>query len=100
MITVIINEHMLLEMFLDRVEYWIEDETILDLYKDYYEELVYSGCFEGCKLDIRNIVDEDYINNLTTINKKDFKQWSIEDETDERVMASNEEKDLYLIRTY
>ena len=35
MITITIDEHMLLKMFLDRVEYWTKDETILDLYKDY-----------------------------------------------------------------
>jgi hypothetical protein len=100
MITITIDEHMLLKMFLDRVEYWTKDETILDLYKDYYEELVYSGCFEGCKLDITSIVDDDYINNLTIISKKDFEQWDIESEVDDSIITFNEEKDLYLIGTY
>ena len=100
MITVTINEDTLLEMLLDRLEYWTSDESVKKLYKDYYEWLVYSGCFEGCKLDIGIIVDNDYVNNLAAIRKEDFEQWSIEGEADDKIVAFNEEEDLYLIRTY
>lgn len=100
MITVKIDEGTLLRMLLNRVEFWTSDEITIDLYADYYEELVNSGCFEGCELDIMAMVDDDYINNLTTIKKEDFEQWDIEDETDDSIVAFNKEKDLYLIRTY
>jgi hypothetical protein len=100
MITVTIDEDTLLKMFLDRVEYWIKDETILDLYRDYYEKLIDFGCFEGCELDIMSIVDNDYVNNLATISKEDFEQWEIESEVDDSIVAFNKEKDLYLIKTY
>lgn len=100
MITVRVNEDTLLEMLLDRVEFWTSDETTIDLYRDYYEGLVNSGCFEGCELDIMVIVDNDYINNLTTISKEDFEEWNIESEVDDSIVAFNEEEDLYLIRTY
>ena len=100
MIAITINEDTLLEMLLDRLEYWTSDEDVINLYRDYYEGLVYSGCFEGCNLDIISIVDNDYLNNLTTISKEDFEQWSIESEIDNKIIAFNEEKDLYLIRTY
>lgn len=62
--------------------------------------MVTSRCFEGCKLDIMSIVDNDYINNLAIISKKDFEKWDIESEVDDDIVAFNEEKDLYLIRTY
>ncbi len=97
MITIIIDEDTLLEMLLDRIEFWTSDKVVIDLYRDYYEELVDCGCFDGCELDIKEIVDNDYINNLTTISKKDFEQWGIESEVDDRIVAFNEEKDLYLI---
>ena len=100
MVTVTINEDTLLEMLLDRLEFWTSNEDVINLYRDYYEGLVYSGCFEGCTLDIMSIVDNDYVNNLTTISKEDFEQWGIESEIDDKIVAFNEEKDLYLIRTY
>ena len=100
MVTVTIDEDTLLEMLLDRLEFWTSDESVINLYRDYYEGLVYSGCFEGCTLDIMSIVDNDYINYLATISKEDFEQWGIEDKTDDKIVASNEEKDLYLIQTY
>lgn len=100
MITVKIDEDTLLDMLISRVEYWTSDEYTQDLFRDYYKGLVYSGCFEGCELNIMSIVDNDYTNNLTTISKEDFEQWGIESEVDDSIVAFNEEEDLYLIRTY
>lgn len=100
MITVTINENIFLGLLLDRVKFWTSDEDVIDLYKDYYKGLVFSGCFEGSELNIMSIVDNDYINNLTTISKEDFEEWNIESEVDDSIVAFNEEKDLYLIRTY
>ena len=39
-------------MLLDRVKYWTSNEDIIDLYKDYYKELINSECFEGYEVDI------------------------------------------------
>lgn len=100
MITVKIDEDTLLDMLINRVAFYTDDNCTQDLFRDYYEGLVNSGCFEDCELDIGNIVDNDYVNNLTTISKEDFEQWDIEDETDDSIVAFNEEEDLYLIRTY
>lgn len=99
-VTITIEEDVLLEMLLDRIRFWTNDTDVINLYRDYYEGLVDNGCFEGCELDIKKIVDNDYINNLTTISKEDFEQWDIESKEDDTVEAFNEEKDLYLIRTY
>lgn len=100
MVTVKIDEDTLLDMLIDRVEYWTNDSCEQDLFRDYYENLIYSGCFDDCELDIMTIVDNDYVNNLTTISKEDFEQWGIEDKEDDKVEAFDEEEDLYLIRTY
>ena len=100
MVTITIDEDTLLEMLLDRLEFWTSDEAVINLYRDYYERLVYSGCFEGCTLDIMSVVDKDYLDNLETISKEDFEQWGIESEIDDKIVAFNEEEDLYLIRTY
>lgn len=100
MVTVTVDEKTLLKMLLDRIEFWTSDEAVIDLYRGYYEGLINSGCFEGCELDIGKIVDNDYINNLTTIRKEDFEQWDIESEVDDSIVAFSEEEDLYLIKTY
>ena len=100
MVTVTIDEDTLLELLLDRLEFWTSDEDVIDLYRNYYEGLVYSECFEGCELDIMSIVDNDYLNNLATICKEDFEQWNIESEMDDKIVAFDKEEDLYLIRTY
>lgn len=100
MVTVTIDEDTLLEMLLDRLEFWTSDESVTNLYRDYYENLIDSGCFEGCPLDIMSIVDNDYCNNLAIIRKEVFEQWGIESEIENKIVAFNEEEDLYLIRTY
>ena len=100
MVTVTIDEDVLLKMLVDRVKYWTSDESVINLYEDYYEGLICSGYFEGCTLLIKCIVDNDYINNLATISKEEFEQWNIESEIDDKIVAFNKEKDLYLIQTH
>ena len=100
MVTITINEDTLLEMLLDRLEYWTSDEDVIALYRNYYEGLVYSGCFEGCELDIMSVVDNDYINNLIVLNKEDFEDYGVEGFEDDKIEAFNKEQNLYLVRTY
>lgn len=100
MITVKIDEPVLLDMIMTRVERWIDNPIKESLLKDYYKGLVYSKCLDGCKLNILNIVDDDIINNTVFIHKEDFEDWNITSEIDDSILAFNEEEDLYLIRTY
>lgn len=100
MITIKIDEDKLLEMLLDRVKYWTSDENVIALYRNYYEMLIDSGCFEGCELNIMSVVDNDYTNNLIVLNKEDFEDWGVESFEDDKIEAFNEEQNLYLVRTY
>lgn len=100
MVTIKIDEDTFLDMLMDRVEYWTDDYYTQDLFRDYYKRGIDCNCFEGCQLDLNFIVDNDYINNLRIISKEDFKQYDIEDNTDDRIQASNEERGLYLITAY
>ena len=100
MITVTINEDTLLEMLLDRLEYWTSDEDVIALYRNYYEKLIDCGGFEGCKLDIMSVVDNDYINNLIVLNKEDFEDYGVESFEDDKIEAFDKEQNLYLVRTY
>ena len=100
MITIKIDEDKLLEMLVDRVEYWTSDENVIDLYRKYYEMLIDYGCFEDCELEIAAIVDNDYTNNLIVLNKEDFEDYGVESFEDDKIVAFNEEQNLYLVRTY
>lgn len=72
MITVKIDEDELLEMLVKRVEFWTNDNKVIELYSKYYENMVYGGCFEGAELDINSIVDNDYVNWCTVVDKDEY----------------------------
>lgn len=74
MITVKIEEEDLLNMLVDRVGYWTTDKDIIELYSKYYESMVYGGCFEGAELDVMVIVDNDYVNNLTVVDREEYEK--------------------------
>ena len=81
MITVKIDENVLLDLLMDRVEYWTQDGDTLELFKNYYTDMIESGCFEGCEMDINIIVDNDYINYFRVMEKDDPDyDWALENE--------------------
>ena len=100
MINVQIDEITLFNLFMDRLEYWTTDDDVLKLYENYLEDLIYCGCFEGAKLDINLIIDNLYINDTTIMNKRMLDDNDIEVDDCEKVLAKNEDKDLYLVSTY
>ena len=72
MVTVKIDEEALLDMLVDRVEYWTDDSDVVELYSKYYENMVYGGCFEDSTFDVNSIVDNDYINWLTVADREEY----------------------------
>ena len=100
MINVKINETTLLNLFIDRLEYWTSDVDVLDLYEGYLNELIYGGCFEGVELDVNMFVDNLYINDTTIMDREMLDDNDIEIDDSEKVFAKNEDKDLYLVSNY
>ena len=101
MINVKINETTLLNLFMDRLEYWTTDSDVLELYEEYLKDLIYSGCFEDVELYVDLIVDNLYINDTAVTDKKGLsEQYNIEVDDYDKILASNEDKDLYLVSTY
>ena len=66
-----VDEDTLVEMLMERVEYWTYDWVTLSLFRQMYVNYVYGGCFECMELDILQIVDNDYVNNCTIIGEGD-----------------------------
>lgn len=58
-------------LFTDRLKnYWDADKTAIELFEQYWERMVDDGCFDGRReFTISEIVDNDWVNNLTIIYK-------------------------------
>ena len=66
-----IDNEQAIEMLLERLEHWTNDDTVYHLYEAMYENYVYGGCFEGGEFDVMEIVDNDYVNWCTVISEGD-----------------------------
>lgn len=100
MINAQISETTLLNLFMDRLEYWTSDGDIQELYEEYLESLIDNGCFEGMEIDINSIIDNLYINDTTIMDKEDLIKNNIDVDDSEQVLAKNEGKDLFLVSSY
>ena len=100
MINVQINETTLLNLFMNRLEYWTTDTDVLALYEDYLKELIYGGCLDGTELDVDMFVDNLYINNTNIMDKKELLENYINVYDCDKVLAKDEDNDLYLVSNY
>ena len=71
-ITVTIDEEDFLGMLVERVKYWTNDEDTIELFEQYYDHMVYGGCFEGISRSIAEIVDNDYVNNTSITYREEY----------------------------
>ena len=100
MFNVQIDKTTLLNLFKGRLKYWTRNNNILALYEDYLKKLIDCGCFENAKLDIDLIIDNLYINDTIIMNRKMLDDNDIKVDDSDKVLAKNEEKDLYVGSTY
>lgn len=65
-----IDEDTAIEMLMDRVHFWTDDDDdiVCELYHKMYENYIYSGFFDGEEFDIMEIVDNDYVNFCYELN--------------------------------
>lgn len=71
MINVQIDENTLLDLLVERVKYWTNDNDTIELFTDYYQSMIDGGCFEGSEIDISVIVDNDYVNYFRVMEEDD-----------------------------
>lgn len=100
MVNVQINEATLLNLFMDRLEYWASDNDVLELYESHLKDLIDCGYFEDSELDIDLFIDNLYINDTSIMNKKELLENYIDIYDEDKVLARNEDKDLYLVSNY
>lgn len=71
-ITLKLDEDTAVEMLVNRVGYWTDDNDVIELFEQYYENMVYNGCFDGSDFDVMSIVDNDYVNNTSVTTREEF----------------------------
>lgn len=68
-----VNEWQFMEIIEDRIKYWKDDNVIVDLYKEMYNDRLESGYYqEDEPFNLNVIVDNDIINYTDTISKEDY----------------------------
>jgi hypothetical protein len=66
-----IDDEKVVDLLLERLSYWTDDETTHKLYEQMYENYVDSGCFDGMEFDVMVIVDNDYVNYCDVVSEGD-----------------------------
>ena len=100
MINVQINETTLLNLFMNRLKYWTTNNDVLELYESCLRYLIDCGYFDGAEIDINLIIDNLYINDTTIMSRGMLDYNDIKVDDNEKVLAKNEDKDLYLVSSY
>ena len=71
MMAIKIEESEVVNLLLERLENWTDDETTYKLYESMYENMVFDGCFDGREFDVMQIVDNDYVNWCDVVSEGD-----------------------------
>ncbi|MEE3309756.1 hypothetical protein, partial [Sharpea azabuensis] len=98
-IKVEIDEEEALDMLMTRLADWTSDNHALDLFSKYYEDLVYGGAFDGGDFNVKDIVDNDWVNNTAIIEKGDddeARNWNFESYDDLVKQWKNGDTDIVL----
>ena len=73
LVTVQMEDWQLLDMLLDRVDYWGR-ESDRDLYEKMYQSYLDGGVFECGEFNVMSIVDNDIVNYCDVITQEDHPQ--------------------------
>jgi len=73
-----------LDMLMDRVSQWTEDEDVQELYRQMYENYIDGGVFDSGEFNVNAIVDNDYVNWCDVIGDDDAKYEEIKRIYDEQ----------------
>lgn len=71
MVNVKLNEDDVVNVLIERLRYWTQNEDTIELYEQMYRDYVEGGCFDGIELDVMQIVDNDWVNWCDIIGDDD-----------------------------
>lgn len=70
-ITVELDEDEALDMLMNRLEFWSKDRIAYDLYEQMYQSYIDGGAFDNGKFDVKQIVDNDWVNYCEVVEPGD-----------------------------
>lgn len=100
MVNILIEEQTLVDMLYDRVCEWKVSPNVRGAWYNFYYDRVYSGCYDGCEFDTHVIVDDDILNYYDCITAREFENYDIEDESDDRIetiYSTDDGTKLYIV---
>lgn len=71
MAKIIVENEILLDVLVKRVENWTTNEKVKNLYKKMYEYNLNLGVFDNNEFDVNEIVDNDFVNWCEVIEEDD-----------------------------
>lgn len=71
MVNVRIDGELLVDVLMDKLDYWNVDPMTKELFEEMYENYVDEGVFDGMDLDINYIVDNDYVNYCRVVEEEE-----------------------------
>ena len=71
-VTVKIDIDDVLDLFINRLKWWDVDNQTIELFVQMYKHYLENGVFKEIELNIMNIVDNDYINYCSIIDKDTY----------------------------
>lgn len=83
-----------LDMLVERVREWTDDEEVVRLYEEYYRNLIEEGAFDGGDFNVDEIVDNDWI-NWTEVGTREEIEEQYEDLDEITVLAELGDLILY-----
>ena len=100
MVNVQIEETALLNLLMDRLEYWASDSEVLELYESYLSNLIDGGYFDGSTLDVMVFIDNLFANDTTIMDKEELENNNIDIDDYDKVLAKNDDETLFLVSSY
>ena len=88
-----IDNDTLLEALIDRLQFWTDDSTAIELFTKMYSNYLENGIFDNIDFDVNKFVDNDYVNYCIVIDKSD-----IEDYSSYTIESSTDDNNYYLMR--
>lgn len=95
MIHVTIDEDTALDMLVDRVRFWTDDDDVVGLFAEYYSECIDNGLFEGSEFNVMSIVDNDYVNYTSYGTMEDIKHDYGDNFDEDNILAEHNGLILY-----
>ena len=92
--TVNIDDDTALDMLVDRVRFWTDDDDVVELFAKYYESCIFNGLFEGSDFNVMSIVDNDYV-NWTEYGTREDMMKQFEDFDEDHILAETDNLILY-----